>query len=73
MNHEFTNVVPSNLSTFMNAITRVNDVTGRQKEDKFAKKLYGTSNPFIGNAWVTDEGVVIFSKDDDLSLFFRTF
>lgn len=73
MNYEFTNVVPSNLSTFINAITRVNDVTGRQKEDKFDKKLYGTSNTFIGNAWVTDEGVVVFSKDDDLSLFLGLF
>ena len=69
----FEDVISSSLNTFMNALTKADADTDAVKENRTDMKLYGTNSDFIGMAWVTEDGVVVHKKDDDLSLFLGLF
>lgn len=69
----FEDVISSSLNTFMNALTKANADTDAVRENRTDMKLYGTNSDFIGMAWVTEDGVVVYKKDDDLSLFLGLF
>lgn len=65
---EMSTIVSENLNKFLNALIH------KYKETKDFKSnvLYATSDPFVGKAW-SDGNIVIYEKDDDLSLFLGLF
>ena len=69
----YSDAVTSNMPIFLNAITYAKEGSSYKSEDKTANTLYGTNNSFIGNAWVTEDGVVVYNMNDDLSLFLGLF